>query len=154
MRLIPFFRDLVKTHHGEFNTILDIGCGATHNEWKKLYGDKYEGLDIFEKFNADYVGDGCDLSRFESNSRDVVCSWSTIEHTTHPYSMLSEMKRVSSGTVLFTTDYTERDKNKSNNHLYAWTEKILGQLLAMIHKDSRVYVLKNMLIGVMYNCGT
>jgi len=154
VRIIPFFRDLVQEHLREFNTMLDVGCGATHKEWKKIYGDKYKGLDVFEKFNSDYVGDGCDLSRFESNSHDIVCSWSTIEHVTHPYSMLSEMKRVSRGTVLFTTDYTERDKNKSSNHLYSWTEKTLGQLLAKIHKDSRVYVAKNMLIGVMYNCAT
>ena len=152
MRLINFFAELVKQHHGDFDTMLDIGCGATHTVWKRIYGDKYKGLDVFEKFNADYVGDGCDLSRFESNSRDVVCSWSTIEHVAHPYAMLEEMKRVSRGTVLFTTDYTERDKNRSQNHLYAWTEKILGQLVNRIHKDNKVYMLKNMLIGVMYNC--
>lgn len=153
MRLINYFADLVKQHHGKPEKILDLGCGATHTVWKQIYGTRYEGLDVNPDFNADYTCDACDLSMFESNSRDVVTSWSSIEHMTNPYGMLSEMKRVSSGTVLFTTDYTERDKNRSSNHLYSWTEKTLKQLVKKIHRDCKVYVERRMLIGVMYNCG-
>jgi len=153
IKLVQFFANLIHEHHGGFESILDLGCGELQEMWRERFGDKYEGLDKRDSVGADYVGDACDLSRFDSNSRDVVTSWSSIEHVTNPYDMLTEMKRVSSDTVIFTTDYTERDKNNSNDHLYSWTEKTLRQLVKKVHNDCKVYVDKMMLIGVMYNCG-
>ena len=154
VKLVQFFADLVKEHHGEFNNILDLGCGELQKIWRERWGTKYEGLDSRETVNADYVGDACDLSSFESNSRDVVCAWSTLEHVTNPYIMLNEMKRVSRGTVIITTDYMERDKNNDPTHLYAWTVKVLRQLFSRIHRDCKVYEKNKIMVGVFYNCGS
>lgn len=116
-------------------------------------GAGYEGMDIRDSVGADHVGDACDLSRFPSDSRDVVTAWSVIEHVYRPYDMLCEMKRISKGTCILTTDYTERNKNNDPTHLYSWTEKTLRQLVKKVHHDCKVYVDKMMLIGVMYSCG-
>jgi len=154
INLVPFFAKLIQEHHGDFETILDVGCGELSSIWRQRWGDKYEGLDTRDTVNADYVGDACDLSLFPSNSRDVVCGWSTLEHVTHPYDMLSEMKRVSKATVIITTDYVERDKNGDPTHLYSWTPKSLRQLITRIHGDCKVYESRNIMIGVLYNCSS
>ena len=151
--LVQFFADLVAEHHGDFDSILDLGCGELSTVWKQRWGKKYEGLDIRESVTPDYVGDACDLSRFKSNSRDVVCSWSTIEHVTHPYNLLTEAKRVSRGTVVLTTDYAEMDKNGDPTHLYAWTPKVLEQLVKRVHSDNTVYVTRGITVIVMRRCG-
>ena len=154
VRLVQFFADLVAEHHGEFESILDLGCGELSQIWHERWGDKYEGLDNRDTVGADYVGDACDLSRFESNSRDLVTAWSTLEHVKNPYIMLMEMKRVSSGTVVITTDYMERDKNGDPTHLYSWTPKVLRQLIMLVHRDCKVYENRKIMIGVLYNCGS
>ena len=153
MMLIPILAGLIDTHHGGFETLLDVGCGELQQIWRQRWGDSYEGFDKRDSVGADYVGDACDLSRFETDSRDVVTAWSVIEHVTHPYTMLEEMKRVSRGTVMFTTDYMESDKNRDPTHLYSWTPKTFKQLVNMIHVDNTVYTANNMLIGVLRNCG-
>ena len=152
VKLAGFLAELVDTHHGVFDSLLDVGCGELQQIWRQRWGDRYEGFDKRDSVGADVVGDACDLSRFETDSRDVVTAWSVIEHVTHPYTMLKEMKRVSRGTVIFTTDYTECDKNGYPTHLYAWTPKVLGQLVKCIHIDSKVYVAHRMIVGVMYKC--
>jgi len=150
--LVQFFADLIQRNHGTFNNILDLGCGELQHIWHQRWGNRYEGLDNRTTIGADYIGDACDLSRFESNSRDVVCAWSTLEHVTCPYVMLEEMKRVSRGTCVLTTDYTEHDKNGDPTHLYMWNEKVLGQLVKSVHMESKVYVERGILIAVMYRC--
>jgi len=154
IKLVPTLANLISEHHGEFKSILDVGCGELQKIWREIWEDKYEGFDNRDSVGADYVGDACDLSRFKSNSRDVVCSWSTLEHVLNPYIMLKEMLRVSNKTVIFTTDYSERDKNGDPTHLYAWTLKVLGQLLMRVHTDFKVYQAHGLTIGVFYNCGT
>lgn len=150
--LVKFLSDLVKTHHGDFESILDLGCGELQQVWRKRWGKRYEGLDIRESVGAEYVWDACDLSRFKSDSRDVVTAWSTLEHVTHPYSMLEEMKRVSKGTCILTTDYVNRDKDGDNTHLYSWTLKTLTQLISRVHGDIKVYETSGIVIAVMYRC--
>ena len=150
--LVQFFADLVQEHHGDFDSVLDLGCGELQSIWRERWDDKYEGLDNRNTVGADYVGDACDLSRFKSNSRDVVCGWSTIEHVLCPYDMLVEAKRVSKGTCIFTTDYAVKDKNGDPTHLYAWTPKVLGQLVKRVHTDSKVYETRGITVVVMYRC--
>lgn len=153
VRLAPFLAGLVDAHHGGFGSLLDLGCGELQRVWRQRWGAGYEGMDIRDSVGADHVGDACDLSRFPSDSRDVVTAWSVIEHVYRPYDMLCEMKRISKGTCILTTDYTERNKNNDPTHLYSWTEKTLRQLVKKVHHDCKVYVDKMMLIGVMYSCG-
>jgi len=152
MRLIPIFADLISQHHGVFESILDLGCGELQAIWHQRWGTKYEGLDNRDTVGADYVGDACDLSRFESDSRDVVCGWSTLEHVYCPYIMLEEAARVSSGTVILSTDLTQHDKDGDNTHLYSWTLKTLTQLVKKVHPDCKVYDAHGMFIVVMYRC--
>ena len=149
---MPFFADLIKNHHGEFNNILDLGCGELYHVFKKRWGGKYEGLDVRVNIKADYYGDACDLSRFRSNSRDVITGFSTAEHVPNPYIMFEEAVRVCRGTCIFTTDYTMGDKNGDPTHLYSWTPKTLQQLFNMIHSDNNVYEANGILIGVFYRC--
>ena len=155
IRLVPIFADIITQHHGAFDSLLDLGCGELHAVWRQRWGTKYEGLDIRDSVGADYVGDACDLSMLPTNSRDVVTGWSILEHVTHPYNMLTEAKRVSRGTVILSTDFTQYDKNYDNTHLYSWTIKTLTQLVKKIHPDSRVYANGGsdpMLIVVMCRC--
>ena len=153
IRLIHLFADLISQHHGEFESVLDLGCGELQSIWHQRLGTKYEGLDNRDTVGADYVGDACDLSRFKSNSRNVVTGWSAIEHVYCPYIMLEEAVRVSNGTVIFSTDLTQHDKDGDNTHLYSWTLKTLTQLVTKVHPDSKVYDAHGMLIIVMYRCG-
>lgn len=153
-KLAGFLVELIHQHHGDVSKVLDLGCGVLYSVFKQYWGDKYEGLDVREDIPVDYVGDACDLSRFKTDSRDVVTCYSTIEHVHNPYGLLQEMKRVSSGTCILTTDYTERDKNNDPTHLYCWTPKIFKQLLDSVHKDNKVYEERDILIGVMYRCRT
>jgi len=153
VRLAPFLAGLVDTHHGGFESLLDLGCGELQSVWRQRWGDRYEGMDLRDSVGADHVGDVCDLSRFPSDSRDVVTAWSVIEHVHRPYDMLREMKRVSRRTCIFTTDYSEQDKNGDPTHLYSWTPKTFNQLVRQVHGVCRVYVERNMLVGVMYMCG-
>lgn len=154
LKLAGFLAELIEAHHGSFTSMLDLGSGKLYPVWKKRWDGLYEGLDLDTDLKADYYMDACDLSRFESDSRDVVTAWSTIEHVRHPYDMLCEMKRVSKGTCLFTTDYNQHDKDGDPTHLYSWTPKTLGQLVEMVHGDCNVYNAKGLLIGVMYRCST
>ena len=157
IRLVPFFADLVHEHHGDFDSILDLGCGVLQKIWHQRWGNRYEGFDNRDTVGADYIGDACDLSRFESNSRDVITSWSTIEHVKHPYMMLEEMIRVSNGTVIITTDSTQHDKDGDPSHIYSWTLKTFKQLLTLAHVDNKVYLCSinkpnDIMVGVIYNC--
>lgn len=149
---MPFLAALVENHHGDFKRMLDLGCGELGEIWRKRWGNRYEGLDQRETVKAEHYGDACDLSRFKTDSRDVVTAWSVIEHVRRPYRMLEEAKRVSRGTVIFTTDLTQHDKNGDPLHLYSWTPKTMDQLVSTIHPDYNVYPANNMLIGAMYRC--
>ncbi len=150
--LVQFFADLIKEHHGVFNSVLDVGCGELQSIWRQRWGDKYEGLDNRDSVGAHHVGDACDLSRFKSNSVDVVTAWSAIEHVKHPYTMLEEMKRVCTGTCILTTDYVPRDKDGDQTHLYSWTLKTLTQLIKSVHKDCKIYESRGIAVAVMYRC--
>lgn len=151
---MPFFVELIKSHHGEFNSLLDLGCGELCEVFKKRWGERYEGMDVRAEIKADYHGDCCDLSRFPTDSRDVVTGWSYIEHVKKPYEALMESIRVCRGTCIFTTDLNPHDKNGDASHLYSWTPKTFKQLLDVVHRDNKVYAANNMLIGVLYRCST
>ena len=152
IRLLPFFEGLIRKHQGDFTSILDLGCGELGAAWKQRLSDKYTGYDNRESVNPDYVGDACDLSCFSDDSFDVVVGWSSIEHVTCPYHMIIEMRRVSKGTCIVTTDFTHHDKDGDNSHLYSWTPKTFKQLISTVHSNNKVYVDGGMMIGVLYNC--
>lgn len=149
IRLVPMFTKTLGWYVNDESRILDVGCGSLCNEFHRVYGERYVGLDTGDApYVKDVTGDAHDLSRFPDDSFDVVTLWSVVEHLYNPYQALKEAIRVAKKAVILTTDYTEKDKNRSHNHYYAWTEKTFNKFLSLFGK-SKVWVEMDILCGVV-----
>jgi len=127
-RLVPLFTKFINQIAQPEDTILDVGCDILCPVFHRRFGERYAGLDLPTRpCPKDYEGDAENLP-FPDNSFDIVTAWSVLEHLTNPFIGLSEMIRVARKAVLVSTDYTEKDKNKSSNHLYCWTQKVFHPL--------------------------
>jgi hypothetical protein len=125
-------------------------CPAFH----RRFGERYSGLDLPTRTcPKDYEGDVENL-QFLDNSFDIVTAWSVLEHLTNPFIGLSEMVRVARKAVLVSTDYTEKDKNQSNNHLYCWTQKIFHQFLSKTNLRVKVWIEADILFGLIWKSYT
>ena len=153
--LIPEFTNLIKWYDKDgVSRILDVGCGTLHQSFKRIYGERYTSLDLSSTpFPKSVPGDAHDLSMFHDDSFDIVTMWSVIEHLKEPYKALSEAIRVAKTVVTLSTDFTERDKNMSDNHYYSWTQKTLNHLLSEFG-ESKTWVAGNILWGVIKKCGS
>ena len=128
--LLPLFRKFIGWYDDGVGKILDVGCGSLCEAFTEKYGDRYVGLDVeTSPYPKTVVGDAHDLSRYADNSFRVVTLFSVIEHLKEPYKALGEAVRVAERAVIITTDLTEADKNRSDNHYYSWTPKTLKRLL-------------------------
>jgi len=136
------------------DTILDVGCGTLCQTFHQCFGERYAGLDLPTCTSPkDYDGDVENLP-FPDNSFDIVTAWSVLEHLTNPFIGLSEMVRVTRRAVLVSTDYTERDKNQSNNHLYCWTQKVFHQFLSKTNLRVKVWIESDILFGLIWKSFT
>lgn len=153
--IMPLFVKLIEVYHGEPMKVLDLGCGKLSRLWVKRYEDRYEGLDREAFLNVTWIQDiDKGLHNFKNDSYDLVTGWSLPEHLLRPYEMLREAVRISSETCIFTTDYTEMDKNRDPSHYYSWTPKTFQQLFDIVHKPNKVFVSNRILVGVLQGCST
>lgn len=147
--LIPMFRKMIGWYDDGVGGILDVGCGRLHQAFKKTYGERYTSLDLpSTPFPKSVEGDAHNLSRFADGGFHIVTMFSVIEHLKEPYKALKEATRVAKRVVIITTDLTEADKDRSDNHYYAWTPKTLNHLLNEFG-HGKVWTEMNILCGAI-----
>lgn len=153
-RLIPVFIKFIRQVSNDKDTILDVGCGSLRDAFHRCLGSRYKGLDLPERPDPkDYEGNAEALP-FPDDSFDMVTAWSVLEHLENPFIALLEMVRVARKTILVSTDYTERDKNQSDNHMYCWTQKIFNQFLSRPGFKIKVWMEDNVLYGLIWKSHT
>ncbi len=103
----------------DFETALDVGCAEGY--FMKAIGDRF-GADLWgvdlsttalakahDKLGLEVAAAEATRLPFDDGSFDLVYSTEVIEHVLDPDLMIAEMRRVSRGTVLFTTPVSQTE---------------------------------------------
>jgi SAM-dependent methyltransferase len=132
------YKDLI----GESDTVLDFGCGSGAM-LSLLPGRKKVGLEVnpaaFPSLRALGIPYVSSLKELSGQKFSRIVSSHVLEHLLDPFGTLVQLKEYLDPTgnlvlILPMDDYHSRDQRRfvtdeSNQHLYAWTPLLLGNLL-------------------------
>lgn len=126
---------LISRHHGEFETVLDIGSGAgEHSRFFRLFGKTVFSLDLHEA--ADYVGD---FMTYEFDRKfDVIWCSHVLEHQRNVGVFLDKIFDLlnDDGILAIAVPVHPRDRTVSG-HLTNWNSGLLIYNLVLAGFDCR-----------------